>query len=82
MSERTNRFGDILYKFSTPLLLSLMTWVFWQFWDTAKSLENRVSDLRIEVQKQNEECRIGLINIENIIKQHVLMTELKTKVAQ
>lgn len=79
MTDKTVRRVDTIFKFSMPILTAFAAWVFVQFWETTKELKQEFTSLRVEVVRQNEECRVGLMRQEHLLSTHVIETR---KVAQ
>jgi hypothetical protein len=70
MTENTKRTLELLVKFLTPILLSFCGWVFFQFWEATKELKEQIHELRFDVMKYNEECRVATIRLENDLNLH------------
>jgi hypothetical protein len=70
---------ELIIKAVTPILISFAAWVFYQFWDTTRELKAEFYALRVEILKQNEECKVGVIRLENMVNYHVWQTEQKAK---
>lgn len=75
MTDKTYRHIDMLIKLITPILLSFSGWAFFQFWETARELKDEVRDMRYDVLRFNEECKVAIIRNENSLNLHIFQTE-------